>query len=87
MSVQASRAAQVRTDVRIEIFTVIWMIVEAAVSLLVLFPPRVLPPLPKKPSESRPSRLSPRWFFAILVGKDPVQEYLAGAKVWCSILQ
>ncbi len=33
MSVQAGRAALVRTGVRIEIFTVLWMIVEAAVSL------------------------------------------------------
>jgi divalent metal cation (Fe/Co/Zn/Cd) transporter len=33
MSVQASRAAQVRTGVRIEIFTVIWMVVEAVVSI------------------------------------------------------
>src|SRR5947209_8874814 len=33
MSVQARRAAQVRTGVRIEIFTVIWMVVEAAVSI------------------------------------------------------
>jgi hypothetical protein len=39
MRVQASQAAQVRIDVRIEIFTVIWIIVEAAVSMLVLFPP------------------------------------------------
>jgi divalent metal cation (Fe/Co/Zn/Cd) transporter len=33
MSVQANRAIQVRTGVRIEIFTVIWMVVEAAVSI------------------------------------------------------
>ncbi len=33
MSVQARRAAQVRAGVRIEIFTVIWMVVEAAVSI------------------------------------------------------
>jgi divalent metal cation (Fe/Co/Zn/Cd) transporter len=33
MSVQAGRAALVRTGVRIEIFTVLWMVVEAAVSL------------------------------------------------------
>ena len=33
MSIQANRAAQVRTGVRIEIFTVIWMVVEAAVSI------------------------------------------------------
>jgi divalent metal cation (Fe/Co/Zn/Cd) transporter len=33
MSVQAGRAALVRTGVRIEIFTVCWMVVEAAVSL------------------------------------------------------
>jgi divalent metal cation (Fe/Co/Zn/Cd) transporter len=33
MSIQASRAAQVRTGVRIEIFTVIWMVVEAVVSI------------------------------------------------------
>ncbi|TMD41323.1 MAG: hypothetical protein E6I90_13995 [Chloroflexi bacterium] len=31
MSVQARRAAQVRAGVRIEIFTIIWMVVEAAV--------------------------------------------------------
>ncbi len=36
MSVQASRAAQVRTGVRIEIFPVIWMVVEAAVSISAL---------------------------------------------------
>ena len=33
------------------------------------------------------TRLSPRWFYAILVVKDPGQEYLARAKVWRSILQ
>lgn len=33
MSVQADRAAQVRTGVWVEVFTVLWMIVEAAVSL------------------------------------------------------
>ncbi len=33
MSVQANRAIQVRVGVRIEIFTVIWMVVEAAVSI------------------------------------------------------
>jgi divalent metal cation (Fe/Co/Zn/Cd) transporter len=33
MSVQASRAALVRTGMRIEIFTVLWMIVEAVVSI------------------------------------------------------
>jgi hypothetical protein len=33
MSVQASRTALVRTGVRIEIFTALWMIVEAAISL------------------------------------------------------
>lgn len=33
MSVQAGRAALVRTGVRIEIFTVLWMVVEAAVSM------------------------------------------------------
>ncbi len=33
MSVRAGRAALVRTGVRIEIFTVLWMVVEAAVSL------------------------------------------------------
>jgi divalent metal cation (Fe/Co/Zn/Cd) transporter len=34
MSVQANRAVQVRAGVRIEIFTVIWMVVEAAVSIV-----------------------------------------------------
>lgn len=33
MSIQASRAAQVRSGVRIEIFTVIWMVVEAGISI------------------------------------------------------
>jgi divalent metal cation (Fe/Co/Zn/Cd) transporter len=33
MSVQADRAAQVRAGVRVEVFTVLWMIVEAAVSI------------------------------------------------------
>ena len=33
MSVQARRAAQVRAGVRIEIFTIIWMVVEAAISI------------------------------------------------------
>jgi divalent metal cation (Fe/Co/Zn/Cd) transporter len=33
MSLQANRAVQVRAGVRIEIFTVIWMVVEAAVSI------------------------------------------------------
>jgi divalent metal cation (Fe/Co/Zn/Cd) transporter len=33
MSSQANRATQVRAGVRIEIFTVIWMVVEAAVSI------------------------------------------------------
>lgn len=33
MSVQASRAALVRTGMRIEIFTVLWMVVEAVVSI------------------------------------------------------
>lgn len=33
MSVNVSRAAQVRTGVRIEVFTVIWMVIEAAVSI------------------------------------------------------
>ena len=33
MSVQADRAAQVRTGVWVEVFTVLWMIVEAAVSI------------------------------------------------------
>jgi divalent metal cation (Fe/Co/Zn/Cd) transporter len=33
MSVNVSRAAQVRTGVRIEVFTVIWMLIEAVVSL------------------------------------------------------
>jgi len=33
MSVQAVRAAQVRRGVRLEIFTVLWMIVEAAVAI------------------------------------------------------
>src|SRR5215831_16479328 len=33
MSVQADRAALVRTGVRLEVFTVLWMIVEAAVSI------------------------------------------------------
>lgn len=33
MSVQANRAAQVRIGVRVEVFTVVWMVVEAAVSI------------------------------------------------------
>ncbi len=33
MSVQANRAAQVRMGIRVEVFTVLWMIVEAAVSI------------------------------------------------------
>ena len=33
ISVNVSRAAQVRTGVRIEVFTVIWMVIEAAVSI------------------------------------------------------
>jgi divalent metal cation (Fe/Co/Zn/Cd) transporter len=33
MSVDVSRAAQVRTGVRIEVFTVSWMVIEAAVSI------------------------------------------------------
>jgi hypothetical protein len=33
MSVQADRAAQVRADVRVEVFTVLWIIVEATVSI------------------------------------------------------
>lgn len=33
MSVNVSRAAQVRTGVRIEVFTVSWMVIEAAVSI------------------------------------------------------
>ena len=33
MSVQTDRAAQVRMGVRVEVFTVLWMIVEAAVSI------------------------------------------------------
>jgi divalent metal cation (Fe/Co/Zn/Cd) transporter len=33
MSIQANRAVQIRAGVRIEIFTVIWMVVEAAVSI------------------------------------------------------
>lgn len=33
MSVQADRAARVRTGVRVEVFTVVWMVVEAAVSI------------------------------------------------------
>lgn len=33
MNLQANRAIQVRTGVRIEVFTVIWMVVEAAVSI------------------------------------------------------
>jgi divalent metal cation (Fe/Co/Zn/Cd) transporter len=33
MSVQIDRAARVRTGVRVEVFTVLWMIVEAAVSI------------------------------------------------------
>jgi divalent metal cation (Fe/Co/Zn/Cd) transporter len=33
MSVQANRAAQVRTGIWVEIFTVCWMVVEAAVSI------------------------------------------------------
>jgi divalent metal cation (Fe/Co/Zn/Cd) transporter len=33
MSVQANRAAVVRTGARVEVFTVLWMVVEAAVSI------------------------------------------------------
>lgn len=33
MSVQANRTSSVRTGVRVEVFTVVWMVVEAAVSI------------------------------------------------------
>ena len=33
MSLEASRAAQVRTGVRVEVFSVIWMVIEGAVSI------------------------------------------------------
>lgn len=33
MSVQAERIAQVRTGVRVEVFTILWMMIEAAVSV------------------------------------------------------
>ena len=33
MNVQAKRAAQVRIGVRVEVFTVLWMVIEAIVSI------------------------------------------------------